>query len=166
MNHSLTKMKVDMEYCYHSPLGPLSISASSEALTALRFVQQDFPRQDIDLSSATNNAIRRTIDWLDTYFAGNQPDDMPPLAPRGTPFQLCVWHELLTIPYGQTVTYGQLASRIGCGSARAVGQAVGHNPIAIIIPCHRVVASTGLGGYAYGTNFKDKLLSLEFFGRI
>ena len=87
---------------------------------------------------------------------------MPPLSLKGTPFQQRVWKELLTIPYGQTVTYGELARRIGCRSAHAVGGAVGRNPISIIVPCHRVVGTDGsLTGYAAGLDRKRALLELE-----
>ena len=81
---------------------------------------------------------------------------------KGTVFQQRVWQALLTIPYGKTVSYGELARMVGCKSAQAVGQAVGRNPIALLIPCHRVVGANGtLGGYAYGLNRKKQLLELE-----
>ena len=99
--------------------------------------------------------------WLDTYFAGVEPPPLPPFGLRGTPFQRRVWHELLSIPYGQTATYGDIARRLGCRSAQAVGQAVGHNPVAILVPCHRVVGVHSLGGYAHGTDRKRRLLALE-----
>ena len=83
------------------------------------------------------------------------------MQPQGTPFQQRVWQELLTIPYGQTATYGDLARRLGCRSPQAVGQAASRNPVAIIIPCHRLVAAHGLGGYAYGPDIKQRLLDLE-----
>lgn len=151
----------DIEYGYMSPIGPVSITACRTAVTSLRLVSYNDVRRSLNVFVETNDHIMQTIQWLESYFSGSLPVTMPPLAPRGTPFQLRVWHELLSIPYGQTVTYGQLARRIGCGSARAVGQAVGHNPIAILIPCHRVVAADGIGGYAYGTSFKRRLLELE-----
>ena len=87
---------------------------------------------------------------------------MPRLNPQGTAFQKRVWTALLTIPYGETLSYGEIAQMVGCRSAQAVGQAVGANPIALIIPCHRVIAANGqLGGYEYGTEIKKKLLELE-----
>ena len=100
--------------------------------------------------------------WLDCYFSGHCPDFLPPLALQGTPFQRRVWRALMDIPYGATTTYGALARSVGCRSAQAVGQAVGRNPVAIIVPCHRVVGSDGtLTGYAYGLERKEYLLKLE-----
>ena len=100
--------------------------------------------------------------WLDCYFEGKIPNWMPPLQLEGTPFQQRVWQELMHIPYGRTVSYGQLAERIGCRSAQAVGGAVGRNPVAIIVPCHRVVGADGsLTGFAYGLERKRWLLTHE-----
>ena len=99
--------------------------------------------------------------WLALYFSGAQPDFTPPLRLRGTPFQRAVWEALRAIPYGQTLSYGALAARLG-SSARAVGGAVGRNPIALIVPCHRVVGADGsLTGYAGGLERKRWLLALE-----
>ena len=96
------------------------------------------------------------------YFAGGVPDFTLPLNPSGTEFQRKVWEVLLGIPYGQTMTYGAIARELSCGSAQAVGQAVGRNPIGIIIPCHRVVGADGsLTGYAEGLDRKRALLKLE-----
>jgi methylated-DNA-[protein]-cysteine S-methyltransferase len=108
----------------------------------------------------------QTKDWLDDYFAGKTPPPLPPLAPAGTAFRRTVWKLLLEIPYGQTTTYGALARTLGergnSTSARAVGGAVGHNPISILIPCHRVVGADGsLTGYAGGVDIKRKLLEWE-----
>lgn len=106
--------------------------------------------------------------WLDIYFTGREPDFMPPLHPIGSAFRQSVWEILLQIPYGQTVTYGeiarQLADKQGIAkmSAQAVGGAVGHNEISVIIPCHRVVGTSGsLTGYAGGVDKKAALLKLE-----
>lgn len=106
--------------------------------------------------------------WLNIYFSGREPDFMPPVHMAGTPFRLSIWKLLRQIPYGETVTYGKLAEMaakergIARMSAQAVGGAVGHNPISVIIPCHRVVGSDGsLTGYAGGLDIKAKLLSLE-----
>ncbi|MBQ9660237.1 MAG: methylated-DNA--[Bacteroidales bacterium] len=99
--------------------------------------------------------------WLDVYFSGREPDFTPPVGLRGTPFQRAVWAQLLLIPYGQTVTYGQLARQLDT-SARAVGGAVGYNPVSLIVPCHRVVGAAGrLTGYAGGLDRKVQLLELE-----
>ena len=109
-----------------------------------------------------------TVRWLDSYFSGTEPTFLPPLNLRGTPFRQRVWHMLLTVRYGQTVTYGDLAKRISeeTGvprmSAQAVGGAVGRNPISIIVPCHRVIGADGsLTGYAGGLSEKRQLLALE-----
>ncbi|MGM9529892.1 MAG: methylated-DNA--[protein]-cysteine S-methyltransferase [Phascolarctobacterium sp.] len=124
-----------------------------------------------DVKYANDAVLAKTKQWLDEYFAGHCPDFTPPLKPQGTPFQELVWQLLLDIPYGATTTYGELAQavaqRLGKErmSAQAVGQAVGRNPIAIIIPCHRVVGSKGqLTGYAGGLERKRALLELEQSG--
>ena len=142
---------------YYSPLGPLTLVSDGTALTALDFAQtQEQPiNQDLPI-------FVETFRWLDLYFNGKQPNFTPPINPQGTPFQIKVWKELLKIPYGQTTTYGTIAKHIGCRSAQAIGQAVHRNPIAIIIPCHRVIGADGsLTGYASGLDIKQKLLLLE-----
>ena len=153
---------------YNSPLGPIVIESDGQAITSLRFSNE----QACDTSTAQEKAgeeaatalpiIAETIQWLDDYFAGKRPCNVPRLNPQGTTFQQRVWQALLTIPYGKTVSYGEIARMVGCKSAQAVGQAVGANPIALFIPCHRVIAAHGkLGGYEYGTEIKKKLLELE-----
>lgn len=137
-----------------SPIGLLELEIKDETLVALRIVSGTS-------ASTHSHDDTRIRHWLDTYFAGREPDFVPSIAPHGTAFQRRVWQELLTVPYGQTVTYGELAKRLGCRSPQAVGQAVARNPIAIVIPCHRVVASDGIGGYAYGSDIKRRLLSIE-----
>lgn len=142
---------------YISPLGPLTLVSDGTSLTALDFAQpQEQPiNQDLPIFAETRR-------WLDIYFSGKKPDFTPPIHPQGTPFQQKVWQELLKIPYGQTTTYGAIAKHIGCRSAQAIGQAVHRNPIAIIIPCHRVIGADGsLTGYASGLDIKQKLLLLE-----
>lgn len=142
---------------YHSPLGDIVLTSDGSALTGLRFAEatKGEPAQDIP---PLGDACR----WLDLYFSGAKPDFTPRLAPIGTPFQQSVWRELLIIPYGQTVSYGHIAKRLSCQAAQAVGGAVGRNPIALIIPCHRVIGSDGcLTGYAYSLNRKQWLLSHE-----
>ena len=116
------------------------------------------------LAEALDSVISQT--WQKAMDHGNVPirvpDFTPPLLLRGSEFRLKVWHELLTIPYGHTLTYGSLARRIGCRSPQAVGGAVGHNPIALIVPCHRVVGAGGaLTGYAAGLGRKAALLNME-----
>ena len=150
---------------YNSPLGPIIIESDGEALTGLRFGDSGIgkalhlmPTQATSSLPIFDEAIR----WLDDYFAGKRPCNVPRLNPQGTAFQKRVWTALLTIPYGKTVSYGELARMVGCKSAQAVGQAVGANPIALIIPCHRVIAAHGqLGGYEYGIEIKKQLLHIE-----
>ena len=100
--------------------------------------------------------------WLDIYFGGRDPGFTPPLIMRGSGFRKAVWEVLLTIPFGHTMTYGEIARRLDCKSAQAVGGAVGHNSISLIIPCHRVVGAGGsLTGYAGGIERKARLLRME-----
>ena len=153
---------------YTSPLGPIVIESDGQAITSLRFSNE----QACDTSTAQEKAgeeaatalpiIAETIQWLDDYFAGKRPCNVPRLSPQGTAFQKRVWTALFTIWFGQTKTYGEIAKMVDCRSAQAVGQAVGANPIALIIPCHRVIAVHGkLGGYAYGIELKRHLLEWE-----
>lgn len=150
---------------YSSPLEPIVIESDGQAITSLRFccekasaVPKEAPKEAVP----TPPIIAETIQWLDDYFAGKRPCNVPRLDPQGTAFQQRVWQVLLTIPYGKTVSYGEIARMVGCKSAQAVGQAVGANPIALFIPCHRIIAAHGqLGGYAYGIEIKKKLLELE-----
>ncbi len=142
---------------YDSPLGMLTMTSNGESLTELRFSEKSLTT--LTPIVPVLDATRR---WLDSYFKGEKPDFTPQVTPFGTLFQRRVWTELLSIPYGQTVTYGDIARRIDCKSAQAVGCAVGRNPIAIIIPCHRVVGSNGsLTGYAYDLECKRQLIMLE-----
>ena len=150
---------------YNSPLGPIVIESDGEALTGLRFGDSGIgkalhlmPTHATSSLPISDEAIR----WLDDYFAGKRPCNVPRLNPQGSAFQKRVWQALLTIPYGKTVSYGEIARMVGCKSAQAVGQAVGANPITLIIPCHRVIAAHGqLGGYEYGIEIKKKLLEQE-----
>lgn len=145
-----------MEYNarYDSPLGPITLAFLDGVLTRLSF--------GADNSTDTIHSMDSVRHWLDLYFTGEQPDFLPPVRLHGTDFQRRVWQALTEIPYGHTISYGELARRVGCRSAQAVGQAVGRNPVAIIVPCHRVVGSDGsMTGYAYGLDRKKYLLSLE-----
>lgn len=145
---------------YQSPLGTLILVSDGKSLTELRFGEpkENTNNQDLPI-------FKETRRWLDLYFSGNNPQKTPPLNPQGTPFQQIVWQELLKIQYGETTTYGSIAKHINCRSAQAVGQAIHRNPIAIIIPCHRVIGADGsLTGYASGLDIKFRLLKLELDG--
>jgi len=140
---------------YDSPLGNITMIGDGHSLTAIQLAPR---RSDSD----TLPVFDETRRWLDVYFSGREPDFMPSIHLRGTPFQLKVWQQLQTIPYATTVSYGDLARRLSIRSAQAVGGAVGSNPIAIIVPCHRVIGASGaLVGYAYGLDCKRYLLELE-----
>ena len=149
---------------YPSPLGMLTLAAEGDALTALVIDGQKYAERHLagEGRERETPALQRARLWLDRYFAGERPASAElPLSPKGTVFQKRVWQELLHIPYGATDTYGALAARLG-SSARAVGSAVGRNPLSILIPCHRVLAADGgLTGYAGGLENKEKLLKLE-----
>ena len=149
---------------YASPLGPSLLAADETGLTGLWFeAQKYFPSfSGVEYQEKETPVLTETVRWLDVYFSGKDPGFLPPLHPQGSPFRQTVWDILLTIPRGQTITYGEIARRLGVRSAQAVGGAVGHNPISILIPCHRVVGSDGsLTGYAGGLDRKTRLLQLE-----
>lgn len=155
---------------YDSPLGGILLAADEIGLTGLwfdgqKYFARDLPAERVERSTPVLSEAKR---WLDVYFTGKEPDYMPPLHPAGSAFRQSVWDILLQIPYGQTTTYGeiarQLAEKQGLPrmSAQAVGGAVGHNEISVIIPCHRVVGTNGsLTGYAGGIDKKVKLLEWE-----
>ena len=160
-----------MDYVHHysSPLGGITMASGGEALTGLWFDGQKHFALPPDHEERDLPVFRQADRWLDHYFSGSAPDFTPRLAPEGTPFRRAVWELLLTIPYGQTMTYGEIAGRIaaqtGRTSPRAVGGAVARNPISLIIPCHRVVGADGsLTGYAGGPEKKRRLLALERAG--
>lgn len=155
---------------YQTPLGQILLAADETGLTGLWFegakhygagLDPEHEEKDMPVFETVRN-------WLDLYFAGKQPDYMPPLHLAGSSFRLRIWELLLQIPYGQTMTYGELAGKIAKErgiarmSAQAVGGAVAHNPVSIIIPCHRMVGADGsLTGYAGGIPRKIALLKLE-----
>jgi len=151
---------------YASPVGLLTLASDGENLTGLWIAGQKY----FAAGTPTNLPICDDLpvflqarDWLDRYFAGERPAASElPLAPQGSAFRQSVWRILCEIPYGQTVTYGEIAKRLGVRSAQAIGGAVGHNPVSIIIPCHRVLGSDGsLTGYAGGVDKKIWLLAHE-----
>ena len=161
---------MDYIYRYSSPLGRITIGSDGSAVIGLWFEGQAHyadvlsPEHEEKALPVFEQAAR----WLDIYFSGIEPDFTPPLLLRGTAFRREVWELLLTIPYGQTVTYGELAGQTAKRrgiikmSAQAIGGAVGRNPVSLIVPCHRVVGAGGaLTGYAAGLERKSALLSLE-----
>ena len=155
---------------YNSPMGELLLTADEQGLTGLWIEEQ----KDMGFSPEPEHvegdcpALNKTIEWLDIYFEGRDPVFLPPIHLEGTDFRKVVWEILLEIPYGTTATYGGIAKQIAAKrgmarmSAQAVGGAVGHNPISIIVPCHRVVGADGsLTGYTVGLDKKIKLLEIE-----
>lgn len=155
---------------YPSPIGDFLLTADADGLTGIWFdshkydaVAHEPVREERD-----SPLFEQTKRWLSIYFAGQEPDFIPPLHLTGSSFQLSVWEILLQIPYGKTMTYGEIARRIAAQrnllrmSAQAVGGAVGRNPISIIVPCHRVIGTDGsLTGYGGGLDKKVALLTLE-----
>ena len=161
-----------MEYLkfVSSPLGRILLSSNGDALTGLWFEGQKYYGANLPALCAERQVpvFEQAEAWLAVYFGGNAPDFTPPLSPRGTSFQKEVWELLLTVPFGRTVTYGNIAAVLARRrgllhfSAQAVGSAVGHNPVSLIIPCHRVVGADGsLTGYAGGLEKKERLLAME-----
>ncbi|MCI5676513.1 MAG: methylated-DNA--[protein]-cysteine S-methyltransferase [Clostridia bacterium] len=155
---------------YHSPIGRLLLSADEIGLTGVWLEGEKYFAHGLpaDRREACTPILADTKRWLDEYFSGKEPDFMPPLHPIGSPFRQAVWQILRRIPYGKTVTYGEIAREMARQkglpkmSAQAVGGAVGHNEISILIPCHRVVGAKGnLTGYAGGLSRKIQLLTLE-----
>ena len=155
---------------YDSPLGEILLASDGIGLTGLWFAGEKYYADNLPAEHIERETpiLIDAMRWLDVYFSGNEPDFTPPLHPVGSAFRQTVWEMLLRIPYGQTMTYGELALRLaekqGLArmSAQAVGGAVGHNEISVIIPCHRVVGANGsLTGYAGGIDKKVKLLELE-----
>lgn len=155
---------------YHSPIGDILLAADDIGLIGLWFEGQKYFALHLDKEHQEKDlpVFTETKRWLDIYFSGKEPDFIVPLHFMGTDFQKEVWEILCSIPYGKTMTYGEIAEKIAFKrslkhmSAQAVGGAVGHNHISILVPCHRVIGSNGnLTGYAGGIDRKIKLLTLE-----
>ena len=152
---------------YASPVGELTLASDGTALTGLWLEGQKYfggtSGEELAPGRPDLPVFQAARAWLDRYFAGEKPSPAElPLAPAGTPFQRAVWEKLQAIPYGAVTTYGALARELDGASPRAVGSAVGRNPISIIIPCHRVVGADGsLTGYAGGLERKQRLLTHE-----
>ncbi len=158
-----------------SPLGTITLASDGTALTGLWFDGQKYDRAGLSAQAeqADLPVFTQARQWLTRYFRAEPAGELPPLAPAGTVFQQTVWTILGEIPYGQTRTYGQIAvetaARLGRpqAAARAVGSAIGRNPISILIPCHRVIGAGGsLTGYAGGIARKRAMLALEQTGRL
>ena len=161
-----------MEYTHHynSPLGNILIASEGQFITGLWFEGQKYFAGTLGREHEERDlpVFDETDRWLDIYFSGSAPDFTPPLLMKTTPFRQTVWEILLQIPFGHTMTYSEIAERIAVMrgsktmSAQAVGGAVGHNAVSLIIPCHRVIgADGGLTGYAGGIERKRKLLEME-----
>lgn len=155
---------------YASPFGTITMASDGEAVVGLWFEKHRYLYDSLDEEPVRNDddpVLRQLAAWLDAYFAKKRPAiDELPLAPSGTDFRQDVWRALRQIPYGETVSYGELADEIrrirGKASPRSVGGAVGHNPISIVVPCHRVVGSNGsLTGFGGGIDKKVALLTHE-----
>ena len=151
---------------YPSPVGLLTLASDGTHLAGLWLAGQKYHGQSIPEAMIEKKDLPifdQTKRWLDRYFAGQRPAISElPLAPIGSAFRQRVWNILREIPYGQVTTYGEIAKKLGIKSGRAVGGAVGHNPVSIVIPCHRVVGADGsLTGYAGGLQAKSRLLALE-----
>ena len=152
---------------YNSPIGEINLASDGQNLIGLWLKGQNMPTEEMECKEDLEVFIK-TRKWLDEYFKGIEPTQNIPLKLEGTKFRKEVWNILLKIPYGKTITYGdiakELAKRKGIKkmSAQAIGGAVGHNPISIIVPCHRVIGANGkLTGYAGGIDLKEKLLKIE-----
>lgn len=161
-----------MQYISHysSPIGNILLAADDIGLTGLWFEGQKYFAHCLDRTAEVRelSLFEKAKRWLDIYFSGRDPDISVPLHLTGTAFQNQVWNILCSIPYGQTTTYGEIAKQLAAQrgiphmSAQAVGGAIGHNHISILVPCHRVIGTNGcLTGYAGGIDKKVKLLMLE-----
>ncbi len=139
-------------------IGMVSIVSDGRAVKAVYLPTSNLPA----IAEGTYPLIEEAAGEIEEYLSGSRKEFTVPVAPEGTDFQKDVWDAMQDIPYGSTATYGEIAKEIGRpGAARAVGMACGANPIPVIIPCHRVVASDGIGGYSGGLAIKRKLLNIE-----
>jgi methylated-DNA-[protein]-cysteine S-methyltransferase len=149
---------------FQSPIGPLLLAGDAEALHCILFPKNGKPaKPEAGWIESSTGPVAQAVTQLREYFAGRRTEFDLPLAVEGTPFQRTVWRALQEIPYGETISYGELARRVGNPKAsRAAGSANGKNRIPIVIPCHRVIAAGGkLGGFGGGLPVKQALLALE-----
>ena len=145
-------------FFYRSPLGSMRVTGQNGALVSAAFTD------DVIETEPSSPVLFEAKAWLDRYFAGRDPGPVPPLAPSGTAFQKAVWTAVSAVPYGETISYGDLAVSMGLSPrhARAIGGAVGKNPLVLFYPCHRVIGASGKPtGYAYGIERKLALLKTE-----
>ena len=173
MSTTRNTRKESMHYLnhYESPLGAMTMASDGDRLTGLWFDGQKYDRSTINDEAALEPDLpvfTRTAQWLDTYFGGTDPGFTPPIRVEGSDFKRMVTSIMLSIPFGATSTYARIAAEVARRtgrthmSAQAVGGAVGRNPIVLIVPCHRVLASNGgLRGYAGGVDRKERLLQME-----
>ena len=156
-------MSVTLCRTMDSPIGPLTVAGDGQTVTNLRMTDQTYPPPGQDRWRHGPAAFSDTIDQLQAYFDGELTEFDVALRLEGSTFQRRVWRALLDIPYGETRSYGEIARQVGRpGAARAVGLANGHNPVGIIVPCHRVIGTNGsLTGYGGGLHRKRALLQLE-----
>ncbi len=161
---------MEYTYQYQSPMGEILLASDGYALTGAWFKDQKYYGATLENQTKEGElpVFLEACKWLDIYFEGKDPGPIPPVSMKGSPFRQKVWNVLKEIPYGRTITYGHIANELAreggipSMSAQAVGGAVGHNPISIMIPCHRVIGSKGnLTGYAGGIQKKEALLRLE-----
>ena len=159
-----------MSYIYESPAGIIEIFSDGEFITALKFAEFSEKRVNRTHQHNIPSCVKNAMKWLDVYFSGKNPGKTPPMGLSGTEFQKTVLKKVSEIPYGETVTYGELAKSIASEtgkptSARAVGRAVGSNKVLLLVPCHRVMGKGGkITGYSAGTEIKQYLLRLEMMG--
>lgn len=163
-------MKTEYIYKYNSPIGVLTISSDGEDITGLWIKNRRCSENTkiIEVDADEISVLKKNQEWLHCYFDGKEPNFMPPIKIEGTEFRQSVWKILREIPYGQVITYGDIARKIALQrgktkmSPQAVGGAVGDNPVSILIPCHRVIGGKGnLTGYGGGLDIKVHLLQLE-----
>ena len=165
-----------MDYINHycSPLGGITMASDGKSIIGLWFDGQKYFGSTLSEKYCVEDlpVFGQTAEWLDIYFSGQAPDFLPPLHMKTTEFRKTVWEIMLTIPFGQTMAFREIADILACRrglghmSAQAVGGAVGHNAISLLIPCHRVIGSDGsLTGYAGGLHKKQYLLAMESYFR-